>query len=149
MYVYGCSEKMSYVNMYIYIYVNITDSSRYICSRYTRCHTNGFWSNVSNARFIWYEYVSLTFHEFSKIFSRNLCTAEMVLLMRISSWNSVRVAKAWLWIHATRTQFQLEIIIINVIYVTVYFREIILSARETLAKQAPGVPWSSAAMVLS
>ena len=38
--------------------------------------------------------VSLTFREFSKIFSQNLCIAEIILLMRISSWNFVRVPKA-------------------------------------------------------
>ena len=44
--------------------------------------------------------VSLTFGELSKILSRNLCIAEIVLLMRISSWNFVRVPKAMLWAHA-------------------------------------------------
>ena len=43
--------------------------------------------------------VSLTFHELSKIFSRILCTAEIVLLMRMSSWHFVRVPKAMLWAH--------------------------------------------------
>ena len=43
--------------------------------------------------------VSLTFRELSKIFSRNLCIAEIVLLMRISSRNFVRVPKAMLWAH--------------------------------------------------
>ena len=38
--------------------------------------------------------VSLTFRELSKIFSRNLCIAEIALLMRISSWNFIRVPKA-------------------------------------------------------
>ena len=49
--------------------------------------------------------VSLTFRELSKILSRNLCIAEIVLVIRISSWNFVRVPKA------TRTKFQLEILI--------------------------------------
>ena len=44
-------------------------------------------------------FVSLTFRELSKIFSWNLCIAEIVVLMRISSWNFVRVPKAWLWAH--------------------------------------------------
>ena len=43
--------------------------------------------------------VSLTFHELSKIFSWNFCIAEILLLMRISSWNFVRVPKAMLWAH--------------------------------------------------
>ena len=37
--------------------------------------------------------VSLTFRELSKIFSPILCIAEIVLIMRISSWNFVRVLK--------------------------------------------------------
>ena len=42
---------------------------------------------------VWHQpgVVSLTFHELSKIFSRNLCIAEIVLVMKISSWNFVRV----------------------------------------------------------
>ena len=32
-------------------------------------------------------------------FSRNLCIAQIVLVMRISSWNFVRVPKALLWAH--------------------------------------------------
>ena len=43
--------------------------------------------------------VSLTFRELSKIFSRNLCIEEIVLLVRISSWNFVCVPKAMLWAH--------------------------------------------------
>ena len=58
--------------------------------------------------------VSLTFREHSKIFSRNLCISEIVLVMRMSSWNLVR------------TKFQLEILTKNVISGVVYFREIIL-----------------------
>ena len=45
------------------------------------------------------EGVSLTFRELSKIFSGNLCVAEIALSMRISSWNFVHVTKAWLWAH--------------------------------------------------
>ena len=43
--------------------------------------------------------VSLMFRELSKVFSRNLCIAEIVLVMRISSWNFVCVPKAMLWAH--------------------------------------------------
>ena len=43
--------------------------------------------------------ISLTFGELSKVFSWNLCIAEIVVLMRISSWNFVSVPKAWLWAH--------------------------------------------------
>ena len=57
--------------------------------------------------------VSLTFRELSKKFSRNFCIAEIVLLLRISSWNFVRVPKAILL--GTCMMFQLEILTINVI----------------------------------
>ena len=43
--------------------------------------------------------VSLTFCKLSKIFSRNLCVAEIALPTSISSWNFVRVPKAMLWAH--------------------------------------------------
>ena len=64
--------------------------------------------------------VSLTFYEFSNIFSRNLCITEIAL----SSWNFVRVPHAL----GTRTKFQLEILTIIVISGIVYFREIILES---------------------
>ena len=38
---------------------------------------------------------SLPFRELSNTFSRNLCVAEIYLLMRISRWNFVCVSKAW------------------------------------------------------
>ena len=43
--------------------------------------------------------VSLTLRELSKIFSRNRCIVEIVLLLRISSWNFEIVPKALLWAH--------------------------------------------------
>ena len=61
--------------------------------------------------------VSLTFRKLSKIFSRNLCIAEIVILMRILSLNFVL---------GTRTKFQLENLPTNVIFGIVHFREIIL-----------------------
>ena len=57
--------------------------------------------------------VSLTFYELSTILSGNLCITEIVLLIRISSWNFVRVPKAMLCealvkqhlgLHSTRRQ---------------------------------------------
>ena len=65
-------------------------------------HTDLGWS--SKTRSVWCKLmsrggVSLAFCELSKIFSRNLCIAEIVLLMRISSWNFVCVPKAMLWAH--------------------------------------------------
>ena len=80
--------------------------------------------------------VSLTFRELSKIFSRNLCVAEIALPMSISSWNFIRVpkAKAMLW---ARTKFQLEIPTINVITGIVYFREIILESSRNVSETTP------------
>ena len=42
-------------------------------------------------------FVSLTSRELSKILSRNLCIAEIVLLIMISSWNFVLVHKVSAW----------------------------------------------------
>ena len=39
--------------------------------------------------------VSLMFHELSKIISRKCTMPEMTFMVRISSWNCVRVPKAW------------------------------------------------------
>ena len=60
--------------------------------------------------------VSLTFCKLSKIVSQNLCIAEIVLVMRISSWNFVCMPKAML---------------INVISGIVYFRKIIFKSSWT------------------
>ena len=67
--------------------------------------------------------VSLTFHERSKIFSRNLFIAEIILLFRISS---------------ARTKFQLAILTRNVISGISFFARLFWRARETLVKQLPG-----------
>ena len=81
--------------------------------------------------------VSLAFRELSEIFFRNLCIAEIVRRIRISSWNFACTPKAMLWIAlGTRTKFQLEILTIYVISGIVYFREIY--TRETLVKQQCG-----------
>ena len=66
--------------------------------------------------------VSKMFHELSKIFSRNLCFAEIILLARISSWNFICAPKAL----GTRTRFHFEFLTINVISGIVYFCENIL-----------------------
>ena len=70
--------------------------------------------------------VSLTFRELSKLFSRNLCIEEIVLLMRISS-------------HAlgTHTKFRLEILTLNVISSIVDFREIILESSRNFSETTP------------
>ena len=67
----------------------------------------------------------------SKIFFRNLCIAEIALLMRISSWNCARAQSHAL---GTRTKFQLEILIINVNSGIVYFREIIMESSWNVVK---------------
>ena len=43
--------------------------------------------------------VSLTFHKFSKIISWKYTKPEFTYMVRISSWNFIRVPKAWLWAH--------------------------------------------------
>ena len=67
--------------------------------------------------------VSLTFHELSKIVSRNLCTAEIVFLMRISSWNFV----AFSWNSHRKCDFW------HCVFSRDYFGE--------LVKQPPGTHW--------
>ena len=43
--------------------------------------------------------VSLTFRELSEIISQKYTIPENTFILRISSWNFVRVPKAWLWAH--------------------------------------------------
>ena len=98
------------------------------------CH-NKHWVSIINADGLVLKhqgFVSLTFRELSKIISRNLCIAEIVLLMRISSWNFVCA-------HAlgTCTKFQLEILTINVISSIVYFREILLKSSRNVSETTP------------
>ena len=64
----------------------------------------------------------------SRDYYRNLCIAQIVLVMRISSWNFVRVR--------TRTNFQIEILNINVISGVVYFRENILGSSRNVSETA-------------
>ena len=64
--------------------------------------------------------------ELSKIFTWNLCIAEILLLMQISSWNFVRVPKA-----------MLETLTINVISGIVYFYEIILESLRSISETTP------------
>ena len=77
--------------------------------------------------------VSQTYLELFKIFSRNLYFAEIVLLMRIACGNSVRVPKGRLWAQVQRVW--LEIFTLNVIFVTVYFHEIILESSGNVREQ--------------
>ena len=80
--------------------------------------------------------VSLMFQfcELSKI-SRNLCIAEIALLMRISSWNFVCVPKAMLWTHVQSSSLKFSSLMV--------FLELYICARlfwrfrEMLVKQPP------------
>ena len=69
--------------------------------------------------------ISLTFHELSKIFFRNLCIADFILLLKFQA-EPLYVCQS----HAldTNKKFQLEILIIFVISGIVYFCEIILES---------------------
>ena len=71
--------------------------------------------------------VSLTFHELSKIFSRNLYIAEIVLLMRISSWNFVLVQR-----------FRLKLSLSMWFPALCIFAILFWTIRKTLVKQPPG-----------
>ena len=57
-----------------------------------------------------------------------ICVLPIVLLIRISSLNFVRVPKGMLWAHVQK--FQLAILSVNVISGIVYFREIILESSQ-------------------
>ena len=101
------------------------------------CHqeANHYWVNVypcGTSRSRIQGVVSLRFRELSQDILSNLCITEIVLLMRISSWNFVREPKAMLL--GTRTKFQLKILPINVISGIVYFREIILESSRNLSE---------------
>ena len=68
---------------------------------------------------------SLKFRELSKIFSQKLCIAEIVLGMKISSWNlcaRTHAVSAWNYQH---------------IFDFLHFREIILSSRSV----SEPIPW--------
>ena len=77
--------------------------------------------------------VSLTFRELSKKISRNLCITQIVLLMRISSWNFVRVPCFWHtynfsdWNSHHKCDF----------WCCLFFARIFWGARETLVKLPP------------
>ena len=80
--------------------------------------------------------VSLTFHELSKIISRKYTILEITFMVRISSWNFVRVLKAWLWaqLQSFSLKFSWEL---RFLQYTI-FKRISWRARETLVKQPPG-----------
>ena len=69
----------------------------------------------------------------------NLCIAEIVLLMGISSWNFVRVPNVMLWAHVQSFSLKLSLTI-YVISGIVYFHEIILESSRNISETPP---WSS------
>ena len=80
--------------------------------------------------------VSLRFCMLSKIFSRNLCITEIVLLMRISSWNFVREPKAMLWAHVQ--SFSLKFSTWMWFPALCIFARLFWRVRETIVQQPPG-----------
>ena len=80
--------------------------------------------------------VSLKFCELSKITSRNLCIAEVVLLMSNSSWNFIRVPQALLTAHVQR--FSLKFSPQMWMLALYIFARLFWRARETLVKQSRG-----------
>ena len=80
--------------------------------------------------------VSLTFCELSKIISRRYTMPEMTFMVRISSWNFVRVPKAWLWAHVQSFSLKFSLQVWFLQYTS--FERIFWRARETLVKQPPG-----------
>ena len=79
--------------------------------------------------------VSQRFQELSKIFSWNLCIAEIILLVWISSWNFVRVPKAMLWAHIQ--SFNLKFSPELWFPALCIFTRLCWRAREMLVKQPP------------
>ena len=79
--------------------------------------------------------VSLTFLELSKIISWKNTMPEITFMVRISSWNFVRVPKAWLWC----TRFQHEILIKSMISAIHKFQENILESLQNVS-EAPHRP---------
>ena len=66
-----------------------------------------------------------------------MCIAEIVLLMRISSWNFVRVPKAMLWVHVQNSSLKFSSPMwFLVLYV---FARLFWRAREMSVKQPPDV----------
>ena len=80
--------------------------------------------------------VSLTFRELSKIISRKYTIPKMTFMVRISSWNFVRVPKAWLWAHVQSFSLKFAYQVLFPQYTN--FERILWRAREMLVKQPPG-----------
>ena len=83
--------------------------------------------------------VSQTFRELSKTTWRKHTIPEITFMMRISSWDFVRVPKAWLWAHVQISAWysHKKYDFCNTQMST---RRIFWRAREMLMKQPPGSP---------
>ena len=87
--------------------------------------------------YAWWQWlVSLMFCKLFKAISRNLCIAEIKLLMKIPSRNFVHKPKVWLWAHAYKISAQNshhKCYLWHCIFSWDYF-----VVHETLARQPPG-----------
>ena len=79
--------------------------------------------------------VSQTYHELAKIISWKYTTPEITFMVKISSWNFVRVPKAWLWAHVQSFSLKFSSQVLFLRYT--HFERIFWRARETLVKQPP------------
>ena len=82
--------------------------------------------------------VSRTFRELSKIISRKYTMTVITFMVRISSWNFVRVPKVWLW--ACEQSFSLKCSYDVRFLQHTNFERIFWRARETLVKQSHDLP---------
>ena len=89
--------------------------------------------------------VSLTFRELSKEILRKYTMPKIPFMVKISSWNFVRVPKAWLWAHLQ--SFSLKFSQVRFLRYTNFERKF-WRARETLVKRPPGFPCVNRATAL-
>ena len=80
--------------------------------------------------------VSQTFCELSKIILQKYATPEITFMVRISSWNFVRVPKAWLWAHIQSFSLKFSQKVRFLQYTN--FKRIFWRDHATLVKQPPG-----------
>ena len=83
--------------------------------------------------------VSLTLHELSKIFSRYLCIAEIVLLMTDENFKLKYCTCVQSYALDTHTEFRLEIFTINVISGIVHCCETILESSRNVSEATPWI----------
>ena len=71
------------------------------------------------------------------ILLKNVCIAEIKLLLRIRSWILVRMPKAWLWTHVP------QIFKVNGFFSGIlYFRKVILVLSACTVSSLEGFPWA-------